>query len=99
MYLLGWQKLLLQCTTIGGMSKDKSRNLKHFELYKNLGNNIRIARKKKNLSQESLAFDINSTRNYIGCIERAEKFPSLAFIFDIANALDIPVKDLFDFTF
>lgn len=81
------------------MSKDRSRNCKHLTLYKALGKKIKTIRKAKGLSQENLAFDIDSTRNYIGCIERAEKFPSLAFIFDIASALDVTVKDLFDFTF
>ena len=79
------------------MSKDKNRNLKYINLYKQLGNNIRKYRKSKKFSQENLAFDISSTRNYIGCIERAEKFPSLAYIFDVAKALDINIKDLFNF--
>ena len=99
MYLLGWWIVLLQCTTIGGMSKEKSRNLKYIKLYKKLGNNIKKYRKLKGLSQEELAFMISSTRNYIGCVERMEKFPSLGFLFDVANALDIELKDLFDFTF
>ena len=81
------------------MSKDKSRNIKHSNLYKQLGKNIKDARKMKKLSQEGLAFEVSSTRNYIGCIERAEKYPSLAFIFDVANALEVEVKDLFNFTF
>ena len=81
------------------MSKDKSRTAKYFDNYKRLGENIKNLRKSKNISQENLAFEVSSTRNYIGCIERAEKFPSLAFIFDLANALEVEVKDLFDFKF
>ena len=79
------------------MSKDINRNLKYINFYKKLGNNIRKYRKSNKLSQEELAFNISSTRNYIGCIERAEKFPSLGFVFDIAVAFNISVKDLFDF--
>lgn len=80
------------------MSKEKSRNIKHINLYKQLGQNIKKFRKEKKLSQEKLAFEILSTRNYIGCVERAEKFPSTGFIFDVAKALDKEPKELFDFT-
>ena len=74
------------------MNKDKSR---HIKSYKILGINIRTHRQNQNLSQEELAFRINSARNYIGCIERGEKYPSLAVIFDIAKALNCKTEDLF----
>lgn len=47
------------------------------------------------LSQEELAFLINSARNYIGCIERAEKFASVTMLKKIADALDLKLADLF----
>ncbi len=56
------------------MDKDKTR---HFETYKLLGENIRARRQKMKISQEELAFRVSSARNYIGCIERAEKFQAL----------------------
>jgi len=74
------------------MDKDKSR---HLETYKLLGKNIRSRRKKMKISQEELAFRVSSARNYIGCIERAEKVPSIAIILDIAIALECTVIDLF----
>ena len=61
-------------TQRGGMDKDKSR---HFETYKLLGENIRARRQNMKISQEELAFRVSSARNYIGCIERAEKFQVL----------------------
>lgn len=64
------------------MKKDKSR---HINSYKILGNNIRKFRNIKNLSQEELAFRVSTARNYIGCIERGEKYPSLAIVLDIAK--------------
>ncbi len=73
------------------MKRDNSR---HINSYKIIGNNIRTRRKAKNLSQEELAFRISSTRNYIGCIERAEKYPSIAVLLDIANALECTLQDL-----
>ncbi len=74
------------------MKKDNNRHLKS---YKTLGENIRYYRNLLNLSQEELAFRIGTARNYIGCIERGEKFPSLAVIFDITNALNCKISDLF----
>lgn len=35
--------------------------------------------------------------SYIGKIERAEKYPNLKIIFKIAEVIEIPAKDLFDF--
>lgn len=45
--------------------------------------------------KKSLAFLINSARNYIGCIERAEKFASVTMLKKIADALDLKLADLF----
>ena len=73
----------------------KKDNTRHIHSYKIIGQNIRAKRESLKISQEELAFRISSTRNYIGCIERAEKFPSLAVILDIAKALDVNIKDLF----
>lgn len=74
------------------MNKDKTR---HIKSHKILGNNIRQAREAKKLSQEELGFKIGSARNYIGCIERGEKSPSLDVIFDIALALNCKVCEFF----
>ena len=35
--------------------------------------------------------------SYIGKIEHSEKYPNPKMIFKIAEALEIPAKDLFDF--
>lgn len=60
-------------------------------VFKQIGDNIRKAREAKRLSQEELA----SARNYIGCIERAEKFASVTMLKKIADALDLKLADLF----
>ena len=59
-----------------------------------LGNNIRAIRSEKGISQEELAFKINSARNFIGCIERAEKAPTVITLARIANALGITLSKL-----
>lgn len=64
------------------------------ELLINLGNKIRKYRQEQNLSQEELAFRIDSARNFIGCIERAEKYPTIITLYRIAQALNITLEAL-----
>lgn len=75
------------------MKRDNSR---HHTSFKKIGGNIKAFRERSGLSQEELAFRVGSTRNYIGCIERAEKCPSVAFLLDISKALNIHLKDIFN---
>ena len=72
----------------------KKDNRRHLDSYKKIGNNVRNQRIANGLSQEELAFQISSARNYIGCIERGEKFPSIAVLLDIAKVLNCQLKDL-----
>lgn len=62
-----------------------------------LGKKIAEYRKEKNFSQEELGFLIRSARNYIGCIERGEKSPSMKTLYKIAKALNVRVNDFVDF--
>lgn len=64
---------------------------------KKLGKNIRYYRKLKGIPQEKLAELISKSRNYIGMIERAEINIPVDTIFDIAKAIDIHPKELFNF--
>lgn len=59
-----------------------------------LGQNIKTKRNVNGLSQEKLAFSVDTARNYIGCIECAEKNLSLKTLYKIAKALDVKVEDL-----
>lgn len=55
---------------------------------------IRLIKKlNKSKLSELAGLDIS----YIGKIERGEKSPNLRTIVKLAKALDVPVKDLFDF--
>ena len=60
----------------------------------NLGKNIRTLRTKQGISQEELAFRINSARNFVGCIERAEKAPTIVTLHRIASALNVKLSVL-----
>ena len=62
-----------------------------------LGKKIAEFRKEKSFSQEELGFLIRSARNYVGCVERGEKSPSIKMLTKIAKALDVKVKDFIEF--
>lgn len=61
----------------------------------NFGERVREIRKEKRLSQEELSFKADLHRTYIGMIERAEKNITLINIEKIANALEVPINNLF----
>lgn len=62
-----------------------------------LGLKIRIERQKQKISQEKLAEFANLNRNFVGMIERGETNVTVRNLENIANALNLPVKELFNF--
>jgi transcriptional regulator with XRE-family HTH domain len=59
------------------------------------GDHVRSKRLALGLSQEDFAEKAGLDRTYIGGIERGRRNVSLLNIEKIADALDIPVRDLF----
>lgn len=55
-------------------------------------------RKLKKLSQMKLAEIVDMNFNYIGQIERGEANVTIKTMRILANALDVELKDLFDFS-
>ena len=62
-----------------------------------LGIKIRIERQKAKVSQEKLAELSNLNRNFIGMIERGETNVTIKNVENIANALKLPIQELFNF--
>lgn len=62
-----------------------------------LGRKIFKFRKEKGLSQNQLAEKLEISREHLAKIETAKRCVSLGLLIDIAEKLDIPVKDFFDF--
>jgi transcriptional regulator with XRE-family HTH domain len=60
-----------------------------------LGEKIKILRKDKNISQESLALICGLDRSYIGSVERGERNISLLNLEKISVGLGVEIKDLF----
>lgn len=61
-----------------------------------VGRRIRNYRKNRKLSQESLAELAACHSTYIGQLERGEKNATIESLEKIANALDVPLAQLFD---
>lgn len=62
-----------------------------------LGARIKELRKSKNITQEELVELIGSDTNNLSRIENGKKFMSADKLVKIANALNVDIKDLFDF--
>lgn len=61
------------------------------------GGRIRLLRRSSKLSREQLAERARISSNYLGEIERGEKWPSLEVIGSLAAALGVSPSDFFDF--
>lgn len=62
-----------------------------------LGKRIAELRSKKGLTQEQLAERVGYSTNHISKLELARTNPSFELLIKIASALNIEIKDLFDF--
>lgn len=62
-----------------------------------LGQKIRIERQKRKMSQEKLAELADLNRNFVGMIERGETNLTIKKLENIANALNMNIKELFSF--
>lgn len=72
-------------------------HMRQFEKYRQLGLNIAYYRKRRGLSQCSLAELVNISRTHMSRIETADCAVSLDVIFDLCDALDVKPSQLFDF--
>lgn len=70
---------------------------KHRTKYKLLGLNVAYYRKRKGFSQMQFAERIDISRTHMNRIENADCAVSLDVLFNISDALEIPVSLLFDF--
>jgi transcriptional regulator with XRE-family HTH domain len=61
------------------------------------GKHVRNARKSTKRSRESAAEAAKISPNYLGEIERGEKWPSLDVIVALSETLGVPLESLFEF--
>lgn len=69
---------------------------KEEEFLKAFGKKVKLYRHLKDYSQLDLSLESGLDRNYIGGIERGKRNISIIKVKQLADALDINVKDLFD---
>ena len=79
------------------LSVRKKGYLKDVEFLIKLGKHIRKIRKSKGFTQEKLALEIDVDISQISRIERGILNTSVSTMKAISRALDVNVKDLFDF--
>ena len=72
---------------------------KNENIQKKFGAKLAYVRKSRKLSQMKLAEIVDMNFNYIGQIERGEANVTIQTIVNLANALDIEITELFNFTF
>lgn len=72
---------------------------KNKDLEKRFGFKLTHIRKSRRLSQMKLAEKVDMSFNYIGQIERGEANVTIKTMKKIADALDVELKELFDFSF
>lgn len=72
---------------------------KNLDVEKRFGAKLAYVRKSQKLSQMKLAEIVDMNFNYIGQIERGEANVTIKTMHILADALNVELKDLFDFSF
>lgn len=67
------------------------------DISKQFATKVQELREAKKLTRTQLSELADLDMSYIGKIERSEKSPNLKTIIKLAEGLEVPVKDLFDF--
>lgn len=67
------------------------------ELYQKLGRRIKYLREAAHLTQEKLAEKSGISLDYLGKIEVNINKPGLKTLIKLSNALNLPIRILFDF--
>lgn len=65
------------------------------DVLQRLGRNIRRLRRGKGLAQEKFALKFGLDRTYVSGIERGVRNPTVTVVQRFADALDVPIAELF----
>ena len=69
-------------------------NIKHL-----LGENIKRIRRRQHITQENLAELVDRSKSHISKIEQGLTNPPLDLLIEIANALNVSMNELFNFSY
>ena len=78
------------------MMGGKNKATKYYRYYIQIGENIAKFRMEQNLTQMDLAEKANYSRNQIQRVEAATCAPTLPFLLDVAEALNVSLEQLLD---
>lgn len=67
------------------------------DVLKKIGRQFRLERIKRDLSQERFAEIADVHTNYIGKVERGEQNLTIKKLVELANSLNVPVKNILDY--
>ena len=76
------------------MSNNQAHNAKFYKRFVQVGLNIMRYRKENGYSQEQLAEMTGYSRHQIQRVEAATATPSLAMLYEISDALNVPLEKL-----
>lgn len=68
------------------------------DLRAKFGSRLRYLRQQKNMTQEQLAEAAKISVDFLSLVERGKNAPSFDTLERLAEALDVPVRALFDFS-
>jgi transcriptional regulator with XRE-family HTH domain len=66
-------------------------------LARQIGRRISKIRRQRGMTSERLAYENDISKGYLSDIENGKRVPSVTLLDQIARALDVRLKDLFDF--
>jgi len=69
---------------------------KHYKKYIQIGLNIMRYRREHGLTQQELAEMMGYSRNHIQRVETAYSAPTVALLYDISEALNVPIEKLLE---
>ena len=78
------------------ISRKMDEHLEHFKI--NLGKRIKHVREERKLTQPELGALINKDYQALGRIENGRVNPSSYIVYQIAQALNVSMDELFDFS-
>jgi DNA-binding XRE family transcriptional regulator len=88
----------VQCEMIlivRGIADDIAVDAVAMEVHQRLGQNIRRLRRARGLAQEKFALQFGIDRTYVSGVERGERNPTVTVVQRFADALGVPIAELF----
>lgn len=78
------------------MRDERVHNQKYYKEFVQIGLNIMRYRKERGLSQEELSEMIGYSRQQLQRVETANAAPSMAMLFELSEALNVPLERLIE---